>query len=63
MFEPRVKINRARIERVRKCVRLAGFSSVEELVTHALEKELARLEEGLSEEEVQKRLKGLGYIA
>ena len=63
MFEPRVKINKALIERVKKCVRLAGFSSVEELVAHALEKELARLEEGLSEEEVQKRLKGLGYIA
>ena len=40
-----------------------GYSSVEEFVTHALEKELAQLEGADSEEEIKKKLKGLGYIS
>jgi hypothetical protein len=36
---------------------------VQEFVTHALEKEIAQLEDADSEEEVKKRLQGLGYIS
>jgi hypothetical protein len=32
-------------------------------VTHALENELAKLEDADSEEEIKKRLQGLGYIS
>jgi hypothetical protein len=32
-------------------------------VAHCLEKELAKLEDADSEEEIQKKLKGLGYIS
>ncbi len=42
---------------------LAGYSSVEEFITHALEKEIAQLEDADSEEEIKKRLRGLGYIS
>jgi hypothetical protein len=42
---------------------LAGYSSVEEFITHALEKELAQLEKADSEDEIKKKLKGLGYIS
>jgi hypothetical protein len=42
---------------------MEGYSSVEEFITHALEKELAVLEEADSEEEIRKRLQGLGYIS
>jgi hypothetical protein len=42
---------------------IAGYSSVEEFITHALEKELAQLEEADSEDEIRKRLQGLGYIS
>ncbi len=42
---------------------LAGYSSVDEFITHALEKEIAQLEEADSEEEIKKRLQGLGYIS
>ncbi|MCX7591214.1 MAG: hypothetical protein N2255_06250 [Kiritimatiellae bacterium] len=49
-------------ERVKKLAEVAGYSSVDEFVIHLLEKAVADLDESLSEEEVRKRLKGLGYI-
>ncbi len=42
---------------------IAGYSSPREFITHAVEKELAKLEGAGSEEEIKKRLKGLGYIS
>ena len=63
MFGPKIKLDRALFEKVKKYSELAGYSSVEEFVTHALEKELAKLEDATSEEEIKKRLKGLGYIS
>ena len=63
MFGPRIKLDRALFEKVKKYSELAGYSSAEEFVTHALEKELAKLEDAASEEEIKNRLKGLGYIS
>ena len=64
MFGPKVKLDRDLYERLQRCAAAAGYSSVEEFVTHALEKEIAKLEEGgVSEDEIKKRLKGLGYIS
>jgi len=59
----KVKLDAALMAKIRRYAELAGYSSVEEFVTHALEKQLAQLEEAESEEEVKKRLKGLGYIS
>jgi len=47
---------------VRRYAELSGYSSVEEFVTHVLEKQIASLEDAASEEEIKKRLKGLGYL-
>jgi hypothetical protein len=58
-----VKLDKALVARVKKYADLAGYSSVEEFVTHALEKELAQLESADGEDEIRKRLKGLGYIS
>lgn len=58
-----VKLDKALVAKVKKYADLAGYSSVEEFVTHALEKELAQLEGADSEDEIRKRLKGLGYIS
>jgi metal-responsive CopG/Arc/MetJ family transcriptional regulator len=63
MFGPKVKIDRELFERIRKYARIAGYSSADEFVRHALEKELAKFEDAASEEEIRKRLKGLGYIS
>ncbi len=44
--------------------RIAGYSSTEEFVQHVLEREISKFEEGGdSEEEIRKRMQGLGYIS
>lgn len=57
-----IKLNKDLWERVKKCSERAGYSSPEELVEHAIQKELASVEEGESNEEILKKLKGLGYL-
>ena len=59
----RVKLDKALVARVKRYADMAGYSSVEEFITHTLEKEIKHLDEAGSEEEIKKRLKGLGYIS
>jgi metal-responsive CopG/Arc/MetJ family transcriptional regulator len=63
MFGNKIKLNKELIARVRRYAEIAGYSSPEEFITHALEKELAKLDGAESEEEIKKRLRGLGYIS
>ena len=63
IFGSGVKLDKALIARVKRISDLAGYSSVEEFITHALEKDLAQLESAGTEEELKKRLKGLGYLS
>ena len=58
----KVKIDKDLLDKVKKFSEMAGYSSVEEFITHCLEKEISSLEGSDSEEEVKKKLKGLGYI-
>jgi metal-responsive CopG/Arc/MetJ family transcriptional regulator len=58
-----IKIDKDLLAKVRKYADIAGYATPEEFITHALEKELAKLEDADSEEEIRKRLKGLGYIS
>ncbi len=59
----KVKIDKQVWEKVKKVAAIAGYSSPEEFVHHALEKEIAILEEADSEEDIKKKLRGLGYIS
>jgi hypothetical protein len=63
MFGSGIKLDKGLLEKVKRYAALAGYSSVDEFITHALEKEIALLEESDSEEEIKKKLKGLGYIS
>jgi len=63
MGKAKIKLDKDLLERVKKYARLAGYSSAEEFISHCLEKEIAKLEESDSEEEIKKKLKGLGYIS
>ena len=63
MFGSKIKIDKDLLEKVKRYSELAGYSSVEEFITHALEKEIVKLEDADSDEEIKKRLKGLGYIS
>jgi dsRNA-specific ribonuclease len=42
---------------------LAGYSSVDEFIEHLLAREIAKLDESDSEEDIKKKLQGLGYIS
>lgn len=63
MFGSKIKLDTDLLKRVRKYSDIAGYSSVEEFIEHALEKEFASLEDAGSEEELRQRLRGLGYIS
>ncbi len=63
MGKAKIKLAKELMEKVKKYAEMAGYSSAEEFITHCLEKEIAKLEESDSEEEVKKKLKGLGYIS
>jgi len=57
-----VKLRNELWEKVKEAAAARGYSSPEEFVEHLVERELAKTEEAQSEEEVMRRLKGLGYI-
>lgn len=63
MPSAKVKIDKALLDKIRKYAEMSGYSSVEEFITHCLEKEVAKIEEADSEDEIKKKLKGLGYIS
>jgi metal-responsive CopG/Arc/MetJ family transcriptional regulator len=58
----KIKLDSALFDKVKKYAEMSGYSSAEEFITHCLEKEIAKIEDADSEEEIKKRLKGLGYI-
>jgi len=63
MGKVKIKLDKNLMDKVKKYAKMAGYSSPEEFITHCLEKEIAKLEESDSEEEIKKKLKGLGYIS
>ena len=63
MFGSRIRLDKTLVAKVKRYADLAGYSSVEEFITHALEKEIAQLEGAESEKELKNKLKGLGYIS
>jgi len=59
----KIKLPKELYQKVEKFAELAGYSSVEEFVVHILEKETSKLDGSDDEEEIKKRLQGLGYIS
>ncbi len=62
MFGTKVKIEKALYDRVKAVADKAGYSSADEFITNVLEKELAKLEDAKTDEQLEERLRGLGYI-
>ena len=60
--QPTVKFQKELWERVKRCAGLAGYSSPEEFVQHIVERELAKLEDAETDEQILNKLKGLGYL-
>lgn len=59
----KIKVDNDLLKKAKEYAAKAGYSSVEEFVSYIIEKEVSRVEESESEEEVKKRLQGLGYIS
>jgi len=60
---PNIKIDKQLYEKAQKAAELAGYSSVDEFVVHMIE-EATRTDSGQdNDEDLIKRLKGLGYIS
>lgn len=62
MFKTGIKFDKNLLKRIEKCAQKQGYTSAQEFVEHLLEKELARIEEAESDEEITRKLKGLGYL-
>ena len=62
MFGPSIKLDKDLYERIKRCSDAGGYSSPKEFIQHVLERELAKIEEGDSDEEIVKKLQCLGYI-
>ncbi len=59
----KIKLDKDLFDRVSKVAKISGYASADEFVVHVLEKELATIEEGDSDEQIKKKLEGLGYIS
>ena len=64
MFGSSVKLDSDLLKRCKQYAEESGYSSVEEFVTHVLERELKSKDQDSEkdQEEIARRLQGLGYI-
>lgn len=60
---PKIKIDKGLYEKIKEVSEDAGYSSVEEFVSHILERVANPPGAEDSDEDVMKRLQGLGYIS
>ena len=58
----KIKVDGHLYDRLKKVSEIAGYASVDEFVTHMIEKELSKIESSGSDQDVEERLRGLGYI-
>jgi len=59
----KIKIEKDLYQKVRQVSQNAGYASVEEFVSHLLEKIVETPDTWENDEDVVKRLQGLGYIS
>lgn len=57
-----VRLNKSLLERAKAVVEKAGYSSLEEFIEHAITRDLARLEESDTKDDLIRKLRGLGYL-
>jgi hypothetical protein len=58
----KIKIDKNLFNRAKQVSEAAGYSTVEEFISHIIEKEVTRYESDSGDEKVAERLRGLGYI-
>jgi len=58
----KIKIDSALFARAKNVAEAAGYSSLEEFISHIIEKEIAKYEQTEVDEKTAEQLRGLGYI-
>lgn len=58
----KINIEKALYDKAFDFAKKVGYSSVDEFVIHLIEKELSQLDGLKSEDEIKKKLQGLGYL-
>jgi hypothetical protein len=58
----KIKLDRVLYDRLAEIAKAGGYSSTDELIVHILEREAAKFSEADDDQEVEKQLRGLGYI-
>lgn len=58
-----IQLDAALMEKVKAAAAKAGYASVDEYVAHVLERELSKNDDASNDEDVKKKLEGLGYIS
>ena len=58
----KIKVDDALYDRAKRAAESAGYSSVDEFITHCIEKKLQELKGEEAESQVADQLRGLGYI-
>jgi predicted transcriptional regulator len=58
-----VRIDKDILERLKHVADIAGYATVEEFVTHVLERELSQFEGTDGDDAIREKLRGLGYIS
>jgi len=58
----KIQIEPGLYDRLARTAESAGYATTEEYIVHVLERALSGLDEAASDEEVERRLRGLGYI-
>jgi predicted DNA-binding protein len=57
-----IKLSPELWDRIKRVSEAGGYSSPQEFVEHVLDRELKKLEDAASDEEIIKKLQGLGYL-
>jgi metal-responsive CopG/Arc/MetJ family transcriptional regulator len=60
---PKIKIDKELYEKAKHVSETQGYSSVQEFVAHILEKIVDKQAPGETDDDLLKRLQGLGYIS
>ena len=63
MSSAKIRIDKELLTRAREYAANMGYSSVEEFISHIIEKNLLTHDETDTEEKIKQKLKGLGYLS
>lgn len=58
----KVKIEKDLYQRLAKIAQVGGYASTVEFIVHVLEREVSQIDQEKSDQDVEERLRGLGYI-